>query len=198
MSSPLNPASRDPKATAASFRRHAPARNASSMVKEIPEYEEPARSDDSDGVVDLNVPFEALFGQDRRATRPQSNYKTAEESARDHAEMVATYYGFASVEAHEAAKRAGWTPLSSSSAARAGADAVVRPGPEVPVRSAQTSTPAQSLTAHDFKNSLAPLKSQEKPAHPAPPSLANSTRKPSMNVKSVRSGLGARSSGAGS
>jgi hypothetical protein len=169
----------------------------SSMVKEIPEYDEPARSDDSDGVVDLNVPFEALFGQDPRATRPQSNYKTAEESARDHAEMVATYYGFASVEAHEAAKRAGWTPLSSSSA-RAKADALVRPGPEVPVRSAQTSTPAQSLTAHDFKNSLAPLKSQEKPAHPAPPSLANSTRKPSMNVKSVRSGLGARSSGAGS
>src|SRR5438270_9280619 len=108
----------------------------SSMVKEIPEYEEPARSDDSDGVVDLNVPFEALFGQDPRAAKPHRSYKTPEAFAKDRDESIANYYGYPTAEAHAAAKKAGWTPLSSS-AARVEADAVVRPGgPEVSVRSA--------------------------------------------------------------
>src|SRR6478735_7043231 len=54
---------------------------ASNMVKEVPEYNEVGPSRAADGLVDLDVPYEASFGQDPRASRPQRYYKTAEQFA---------------------------------------------------------------------------------------------------------------------
>jgi hypothetical protein len=48
-------------------------------VKDVPEYDETAPSHLADGLVDLNVPFEASYGQYPRSTRPQLSYKTPEQ-----------------------------------------------------------------------------------------------------------------------
>ena len=61
--------------------------SASEMVKEVPEYDETAPSYTADGLVDLNVPFEASFGQDPRASRPQRSYKTPEQFEKERDEM---------------------------------------------------------------------------------------------------------------
>jgi hypothetical protein len=88
--------------------------SAREMVKEVPEYDETAPSYTADGLVDLNVPFEASFGQDPRASRPQRSYKTPEEFEKQRNETIANYYGFPTAEAHAAAKEKGWTPYTQA------------------------------------------------------------------------------------
>ncbi len=84
------------------------------MVKEVPEYDETAPSYIVDGLVDLNVPFEASYGQDPRSTRPQRSYKTPEQFEKERNETIANYYGFPTAEAHAAAKEKGWTPYTQA------------------------------------------------------------------------------------
>jgi hypothetical protein len=155
----------------------------SQMVNEVPEYGERSVHD-SAALRELEIPFEASFGQDSRYTKPERHYKTPEESARDRAEMMANYYGFPNAEAHAVAKQKGWTPLSPNiktdppasarspepanprvpadaqvrpEPARVGADALVRPsGPEVPVRSALTQPASNSLTTRTHKEIPSP------------------------------------------
>jgi hypothetical protein len=159
----------------------------SQMVKEVPEYGE-LSVNDSAALRELDIPFEASFGQDPRYTRPERHYKTPEESARARGEKIANYYGFPTAEAHAAAKQKGWTPLSPyiktdapgsalspepanarvpadaqvrPEPARVGADAFVRPsGPEFSVRSALT--------------------------QPARDTSANQNRKPPLTVRDVK------------
>jgi hypothetical protein len=76
----------------------------SQMVKEVPEYGE-LSVNDSAALRELDIPFEASFGQDPRYTRPERHYKTPEESARARGEKIANYYGFPTAEAHAAAKQ---------------------------------------------------------------------------------------------
>src|SRR3954454_22724551 len=52
----------------------------SSMVKEVPEFDEAAGSYDSNGLFELEVPFEANFGQDPRAAKPHRCYKLRKNS----------------------------------------------------------------------------------------------------------------------
>jgi hypothetical protein len=78
----------------------------SSMVKEVPEFDEAAGSYDSNGLFELEVPFEANFGQDPRAAKPHRCYKTPEEFARQRDETIANYYGYPTAQAHAAAKKA--------------------------------------------------------------------------------------------
>jgi hypothetical protein len=84
------------------------------MVKELPEYDETAPSHIADGLIDLDVPFEASFGQDPRASRPQRSYQTPEEFEKQRNETIANYYGFPTAEAHAAAKKKGWTPYTQA------------------------------------------------------------------------------------
>ena len=93
----------------AGFKAHS-----ASMVKEVPEFDEAAGSYDSNGLFELEVPFEANFGQDPRAAKPHRSYKTPEEFARQRDETIANYYGYPTAEAHAAAKKAGWTPHSQN------------------------------------------------------------------------------------
>jgi len=70
--------------------------SAREMVKDIPEYDEKAPGHIADGLIDLDVPFEASFGQDPRASRPQRSYQTPEEFEKQRNETIANYYGFPS------------------------------------------------------------------------------------------------------
>ena len=136
---------------------------ASNMVKEVPEYNEVGPSPAADGLVDLDVPYEASFGQDPRASRPQRYYKTAEQFAKDRDETIANYYGFPTAEAHAAAKEKGWTPYSQTqhptaepTTAHVGTAAIGCPGgPAVsvrtPQRTPQAPTPAPQLPASKMK-----------------------------------------------
>jgi hypothetical protein len=153
--------------------------SASEMVKEVPEYDESAPSHIADGLVDLNVPFEASFGQDPRASRPQRAYKTAEQFEKDRDEMIANYYGFPTAEAHAAAKKKGWTPYTQAqqtakkaeaTTAHVGTAAIGCPGgPAVSVRSAVAPS---ALAPHDFTKS-APTATQ--PSQPVPASAPASS-----------------------
>jgi hypothetical protein len=136
----------------------------SQMVNEVPEYGERSVHD-SAALRELEIPFEASFGQDSRYTKPERHYKTPEESARDRAEMMANYYGFPNAEAHAVAKQKGWTPLSPNiktdppapsptspapANPRVPADAQVRPeparvGPDAQVRPATARVGADAL-----------------------------------------------------
>jgi hypothetical protein len=87
---------------------------ANNMVKEVPEYNEIAPTRIGDGLIDLEVPYEASFGQDPRASRPQRSYQTPEEFEKQRNEMIANYYGFPTAEAHAAAKKNGWTPYTQA------------------------------------------------------------------------------------
>jgi hypothetical protein len=136
--------------------------SATEMVKEVPEYDETAPSHIGDGLVDLDFPFEASYGQDPRSTRPQRSYKTPQQFEKERDETIANYYGFPTAEAHAAAKEKGWTPYtqaqeaakkSEAATAHVGTGPLARPGgPEVPVRSAVASSTAASsaLAPHDF------------------------------------------------
>jgi hypothetical protein len=154
------------------------------MVKQVPEYDESAASRASDGLIDLEVPYEASFGQDPRASKPQRAYKTPEEFDKQRAESIANYYGFPTAEAHAAAKKNGWTPYTQAQQAarkaepgttHVGTDPLVRPGgPEVSVRSAVA------------PSALAPHNVTKPAASNSPNSAALSApRKPPMPAKEV-------------
>jgi hypothetical protein len=135
---------------------------ANNMVKEVPEYNEIAPTRIGDGLIDLEVPFEASFGQDPRASRPQRSYQTPEEFEKQRNESIANYYGFPTVEAHAAAKKKGWTPYTQAqqsakkaepTTAHVGTAAIGCPGgPAVSVRSAVAPS---ALSPHDFKKPAA-------------------------------------------
>jgi len=113
------------------------------MVKDVPEYDETAPSHIADGLIDLDVPFEASYGQDPRATRPQRSYKTPEQFEKERNETIANYYGFPTAEAHAAAKEKGWTPYTQAQQNEsAHAEAKAQPSAK---REATTAEPA---TAH--------------------------------------------------
>ena len=151
--------------------------DASNMVKEVPEYDETAGSYDSNGLFELEVPFEANFGQDPRAAKPHRSYKTPEEFARQRDETIANYYGYPTAEAHAAAKKA------AAEKNHGGADALDRPDPGKP----HVATAAPAVQANRQSRSGAPL-----PSHtPSSPDL----KKPAATVPSrdgVRSSPAAR------
>jgi hypothetical protein len=180
----------------------------SSMVKEVPEFDEASGSYDSNGLFELEVPFEATFGQDPRAAKPHRSYQTPEEFARQSAETIANYYGYPTAEAHAAAKKAGWTPYSQNEETtrpNAKVDTPVPPkagpttghvgtaplgcpgGPAVPVRSA---VPSSTLSPHDFTKPAAsaaqPNRQQSQVSIPG--NAANGApRKPPTPVKEALS-----------
>ena len=183
----------------------------SNMVKDIPEYDETPGTRASHGLVDLDVPFEAGFGQDPRAARPQRYYKTAEQFEKDRDETIANYYGFPTAEAHAAAKENGWTPYSQTqqtTTAPVAAGAQTRPKPEPattepatthvgtapmgcpggPAVSVRSAVRASALTSHDFTKPLAPAAqpSQASPSlasNPTNSGPVNAPRKPPTPVK---------------
>ena len=146
---------------------------ASDMVKEVPEYDEAAGSYDSNGLFELEVPFEANFGQDPRAAKPHRSYKTPEEFARQRDETIANYYGYPTAEAHAAAKKA------AAEKNHGGADALDRPdpgkphvataapgrpgAPAVPVRSAAATTPSATPAALNCTTRKPPMTVKEAP-----------------------------------
>jgi hypothetical protein len=156
----------------------------SNIVKEVPEYEETAPSHVADGLVDLNVPFEASFGQDPRASRPQRAYKTPEQFEKERNETIANYYGFPTAEAHAAAKKKGWTPYTraqqaarkaEAATAHVGTAAIGCPGgPAVSVRSAVAPS---ALSPHNDTNAAA--------SNPANSGTLSAPRKPPMPVREV-------------
>ena len=174
--------------------------SANEMVKEIPEYDETAPSYIADGLVDLNVPFEASYGQDPRSTRPQRSYKTPEQFEKERNETIANYYGFPTAEAHAAAKEKGWTPYTQAqeaasahaeaeakvsakregttaeaTRAHVGTGAIARPGgPAVPVRSAVAPS---ALTPHNVTKPAA--------TNPANSGANSAPRKPPAPAKQV-------------
>ena len=160
------------------------------MVKEVPEYDETAPSYTADGLVDLNVPFEASFGQDPRASRPQRSYQTPEEFKKQKDEMIANYYGFPTAEAHAAAKKNGWTPYTQAqqpttkaepTPPHVGTGPLARPGgPEVSVRSAVAPS---ALSPHDFRNSATAAAQPSRPSNPANSGAPSVPRKPPTPVK---------------
>jgi hypothetical protein len=177
---------------------------ASDMVKEVPEYEEVEARRAANGLVDLDVPYEASFGQDPRASKPQRAYKTPEEFEKQRDESIANYYGFPTAEAHAAAKENGWTPYSQTqqtTTANAAADAQVSPKPEPttahvgtaavgcpggPAVSVRSAVAPSALSPHDFTKSIATAAKSQRPSPDA--NLANSgsvgaPRKPPMPVK---------------
>ena len=188
---------------------------ASNIVKDIPEYDETAPSYTADGLVDLNVPFEASFGQDPRASRPQRAYKTPEQFDKERNETIANYYGFPTAEAHAAAKKNGWTPYTqaqqaASARAEAKAQASAKPepttahlgtaaigrpgGPPVSVRSAVAPS---ALTAHNVPKSVEPAaKSPSQAVNPANSCTLSAPRKPPTSaneplppVKKIKGGM---------
>jgi hypothetical protein len=166
----------------------------SNIVKEVPEYDETTPSHVADGLVDLNVPFEASFGQDPRASRPQRAYKTAEQFAKDRDETIANYYGFPTAEAHAAAKEKGWTPYTQAqqaarkaeaTAAHVGTAAIGCPGgPAVSVRSA---VPPSALTPHGFTRSSAKSPQPSPASNRANSGALSPRRKPPTPVKDALS-----------
>jgi hypothetical protein len=168
---------------------------ANNMVKEVPEYNEIAPTRIGDGLIDLEVPFEASFGQDPRASRPQRSYQTPEEFEKQRNEMIANYYGFPTAEAHAAAKKKGWTPHTQAqqsakkaepTTAHVGTAAIGCPGgPAVSVRSVVAPS---ALSPHDFKKTATAAAKSSQPAQSS--NATNSTaisapRKPPTTAKEV-------------
>jgi hypothetical protein len=162
----------------------------SNIVKEVPEYDETAPSHVADGLVDLNVPFEASFGQDPRASRPQRAYKTPEQFEKERNETIANYYGFPTAEAHAAAKKKGWTPYTQAqqaarkaepTAVHVGTAVVGSPGgPAVSVRSA---VPPSALTPHGFTRSSTKSPQPSPASNPANSGANSAPRKPPIPVQ---------------
>ena len=155
------------------------------MVKEVPQYDETAPSYAADGLVDLNVPFEASFGQDPRASRPQRSYQTPEEFKKQKDEMIANYYGFPTAEAHAAAKKNGWTPYTQAQQPTTKAEPTpphVGTGPAVPVRSAVAPS---ALSPHGFRNSATAAAQPSRPSNPANSGAPSVPRKPPTPVPEV-------------
>jgi len=174
--------------------------SANEMVKEVPEYDETAPSHIADGLVDLNVPFEASYGQDPRASRPQRSYQTPEEFEKQRNETIANYYGFPTAEAHAAAKEKGWTPYTQAQEAAKKVEGATTQeesprrdslsgcpgGPAVSVRSAVAPS---ALSPHGFTKSIETAAKSTQPSSVA--NLANSgtssaPRKPPTPVKGAQ------------
>ena len=163
------------------------------MVKQVPEYDETAPSHIADGLVDLNVPFEASFGQDPRASKPQRSYKTPEQFEKDRDEMIANYYGFPTAEAHAAAKKNGWTPYTQAQqAAKKAEPTTAHVGtaasgcPGAPAASVRSAVAPSALAPHNVTKpaATAAQRSQPSPASKSANSGALSApRKPPMPVK---------------
>jgi len=170
------------------------------MVKDVPEYDETAPSHIADGLIDLDVPFEASYGQDPRATRPQRSYKTPEQFEKERNETIANYYGFPTAEAHAAAKEKGWTPYTQAQEAARKAEPTTAHeesprrdslsgcpgGPAVSVRSAVAPS---ALSPHGFTKSIETAAKSTQPSSVA--NLANSStssapRKPPTPVKGAQ------------
>ena len=185
--------------------------SAREMVKDVPEYDETAPSYTADGLVDLNVPFEASFGQDPRASRPQRSYKTPEEFDKQRNETIANYYGFPTAEAHAAAKEKGWTPYTQAqqaASARAEAESPVSGKPEATTAHVGTAAigcpggPAVSVRSAVAPSALAPH-GFPKPAasNGANSGVVSAPRKPPTpakeapaSVKQVKAASGSRPS----
>jgi hypothetical protein len=145
---------------------------ASNIVKEVPEYDEVAPTRIDDGLIDLEVPFEASFGQDPRASKPQRSYRTPEEFDKQRNETIANYYGFPTAEAHAAAKEKGWTPYTQAQQAtkktepttvHVGTAAIGCPGG--PAASVRSAVAPSALSAH---NVTKPATTAAESSHPAP------------------------------
>ena len=155
------------------------------MVKDVPEYDETAPSHIADGLIDLDVPFEASYGQDPRATRPQRSYKTPEQFEKERNETIANYYGFPTAEAHAAAKEKGWTPYTQAQEESPRRDSLsgCPGGPAVSVRSAVAPS---ARSPHDFTKPIASnpanlgaVATPRKPPIPVPEPLAKKIKGPS-------------------
>lgn len=152
----------------------------SHMVRDVPKYDEPTGSYASNGMPDLRVPFEAGFGQDPRASKPQRYYKTPEQFAKDRDESIANYYGYPTAEAYAAAKAAKSNAPPPSSPVSPVAKSASSPARNDP------STPgAASLPPHQFKKSPATQSAAQR-SHASPASSTlNPPRKPAMPVKAA-------------
>jgi hypothetical protein len=167
------------------------------MVKDVPEYDETAPSHIADGLIDLDVPFEASFGQDPRASRPQRSYQTPEEFEKQRNETIANYYGFPTAEAHAAAKEKGWTPYTQAQEAARKAEPTTA-HEESPRRDSLSGCPAgqavsvrsavapSALSPHDFTKPIASnpanlgaVATPRKPPIPVPEPLAKKIKGPS-------------------
>jgi hypothetical protein len=159
--------------------------SASEMVKEVPEYDETAPSHIADGLVDLNVPFEASYGQDPRSTRPQRSYKTPQQFEKERNETIANYYGFPTAEAHAAAKKKGWTPYTQAQeAARKSQSSKTQESPGRDSLSGCPGGPAVSVRSAVAASAL-PSHNVTKPAasNPTNSGAGGVPRKPPMPVK---------------
>jgi hypothetical protein len=167
---------------------------ANNIVKEIPEYDEIAPTRIADGLIDLEVPFEASFGQDPRASKPQRSYRTPEEFEKQRNESIANYYGFPTAEAHAAAKEKGWTPYTQAEQATRKTEPTTAPvgtaaigcpgGPAVSVRSA---VPPSALTPHGFTRSSAKSPQPSPASNRANSGALSPRRKPPTPVKDALS-----------
>jgi hypothetical protein len=155
------------------------------MVKDVPEYEETAPSHIADGLIDLDVPFEACFGQDPRASRPQRSYQTPEEFEKQRNETIANYYGFPTAEAHAAAKKKGWTPYTQAQeAARKAESAKTQESPGRDSLSGCPGGPAVSVRSAVAPSALSPHNVTKSAASNPPNAGPNSApRKPPLPVK---------------
>jgi hypothetical protein len=124
----------------------------SEMIREIPDYDDTKPDYNEDGIRDLEIPFQAAYGADPRASKAYRTYKSAEQAAKERDETLAYYYGYPNVEAYRAAKIEKETEKENGASApspktsdtpkpapaRLGADAPVRPsGPQVRCEAAQ-------------------------------------------------------------
>ncbi len=166
--------------------------HASDMVKQVPEYDEAAGSYDSNGLFELEVPFEANFGQDPRAAKPHRSYKTPEEFARQRDETIANYYGYPTAEAHAAAKKAGWTPYSQNqetTTPNAKADAPVRPKPEPAASNAATTQAGTAPLISPTRPAATVSSAAATTPNQTPAGLNSTTRKPPTTVKEAPAAL---------
>jgi hypothetical protein len=115
----------------------------SDMVKELPHYQESALTRAETGIGDLEIPFEAAYGPDPRASKVYRNPKTAEQVARERAETIANYYGYPTAEAYEAAKKAKEEKYENAARQNVTREDVARACPE---RESKAPSPAQPTT----------------------------------------------------
>jgi hypothetical protein len=174
---------------------------ASNIVKEVPEYDEIAPTRMGDGLIDLEVPFEASFGQDPRASKPQLSYQTPEEFEKQRNEMIANYYGFPTVEAHAAAKKNGWTPYTQAQENAKKAEPTTAHDEESPRRDSLSGCPGgpavsvrsavapSAVTPHNVTKLAAKSAPSSPASNPANSGALSPQRKPPVPVKEVPASL---------
>lgn len=146
---------------------------ADEMVKEVPEYDQAESSYTEDGIKDLEIPFEAAYGADPRASKVYRTHQSAQQAAKEREETIAHYYGYPTVEAYAAAKAA---------TKHVGTAAIACPGGPESVRSAAVSSSATAARSQDLnaERSIAPTQTRSNCTD------GSTTRKPPMNVKEVK------------